>query len=68
MSEVSVISGAGGKLRRGGCTPSELNAAYHDQDQSFMLVEFRDEEMRFQTITRTGAIVDAGTVSRRPPT
>lgn len=62
------VSGAGGKLRRGGCTPSELNAAYYDQDQSFMLVEFLDGEMHFQTISRTGAIVDAGAVPRRPPT
>jgi hypothetical protein len=62
------VSGAGGKLRKGGCTPSALNAAYYDQDRSFMLVEFLGEEMRFQTISRTGAIVDAGTVARRPPT
>ncbi len=59
------ISGAGAQLRKGGCTPTALNAAYFDQDQSFMLVEFGDQDMQFRAISRTGVVVDAGRVVRR---
>jgi hypothetical protein len=31
-----------------------------------MVVEIHAEEMAFQTISRTGRVVDAGTIARRP--
>jgi 3',5'-cyclic AMP phosphodiesterase CpdA len=62
------VSGAGGQLRRGDLRPSEATAASFDQDQTFMLVEVDGGEMRFQARTRTGAIVDSGTIHDKPKT
>jgi Calcineurin-like phosphoesterase len=60
------VSGAAGQLRRGNMRPSpDETAAYFDQDQSFMLVEIAGDEMFFQTISRTGRIVDSGMLRRQ---
>jgi len=58
------VSGAGGSLRKGDLQKSELTAVGYDQDFHFMLVEIDGDEMHFQAVTRTGAVVDAGVVSR----
>ena len=58
------VSGAAGQLRRGNMSPSEQTAAYFDQDQSFMVVEIAGSEMYFEAVSRTGKIVDAGTIMR----
>jgi predicted MPP superfamily phosphohydrolase len=60
------VSGAGGKLRRGGIRWSALTAAAFDQDQSWMLVEVDEWEMHFEAISRTGRTVDAGVILREP--
>ena len=44
--------------------PDDETAAYFDQDQSFMLVEIAGAELYFQSISRTGKVVDSGTISR----
>lgn len=44
---------------------STLTAKGFDTDNSFMLVEIDGDEMRFQTISRTGQTVDEGVVMRR---
>jgi 3',5'-cyclic AMP phosphodiesterase CpdA len=62
------IDGSGGQLRKGDMEPSEMTAASFDQDQTFMLVEIAGDRLFFQTISRTGRIVDSGSVSRRPTT
>jgi hypothetical protein len=59
------VSGAAGQLRRGNMRPSEQTAAYFDQDQSFMLVEVAGAEMFFQSVSRTGRIVDSGVIQRQ---
>jgi len=59
------LAGSGGQLRRGDITPSPLTAAYFDQDQAFITVEIAGDEMRFQTISRTGRVVDSGVIQRR---
>jgi 3',5'-cyclic AMP phosphodiesterase CpdA len=58
------VSGAAGQLRRGNMRPTDQTAAYFDQDYSFMLVEVAGSELYFQSITRTGKVVDSGTISR----
>jgi DNA repair exonuclease SbcCD nuclease subunit len=59
------ITGSGGQLRRGGIRDgSEFMAAGYDQDNVFMLVEIACDTLRFEAITRTGAIVDSGVISR----
>jgi hypothetical protein len=62
------VAGSGGKLRKGDASPSPTSAAAFDQDQAFMLVEIEGDELRFQTISRTGATVDSGLIHRRPTT
>ncbi len=61
------IEGAGGQLRRGDIVRSEFKAAGFDQDQSFMLVEIVGSDLFFQAISRTGQIVDSGTIRRGGP-
>jgi len=62
------VIGNSGKLRKGDLEPSPTTAAGFDQDQAFMLVEIAGDEMRFQTISRTGRVVDSGVIQRRPQT
>jgi hypothetical protein len=65
---VHFIEGSGGRLRKGGLTPSAMTAASFDQDQTFMLVEIAGDEMHFRAISRTGRTVDSGVIRRRPTT
>ena len=58
-------SGAAAKLRRGNLRPGAITARGLDTEYSFMLVEIRGEEARFQTITRQGTRFDAGVFRRR---
>ena len=62
------VQGASGQLRRGDVMPSALTAAAFDQDQSFILVEISGSTMYFETISRTGQVVDQGVIRRRPTT
>jgi 3',5'-cyclic AMP phosphodiesterase CpdA len=59
------VSGAAGQLRKGNMEPSDQTAASFDQDQSFMLVEVAGLDMFFQSISRTGQVVDSGVIHRQ---
>ena len=59
------VSGSAGQLRSGDMRPSDATAASFDADQTFMLVDVDGDDMRFQAKTRTGAVVDSGTIRRR---
>jgi 3',5'-cyclic AMP phosphodiesterase CpdA len=59
------VSGSAGQLRRGDMRPSDATAASFDQDLTFMLVDVDRDDMRFQAKSRTGAVVDSGTIRRR---
>jgi predicted phosphodiesterase len=61
------VSGAAGQLRKGNMAPSDETAASFDRDRSFMVVEVAGAEMFFQAISRTGQIVDSGTIRRQQP-
>jgi hypothetical protein len=60
------VSGAAGQLRKGNMDRSEQTAAAFDQDRSFMAIEIAGAEMYFQSISRTGQIVDSGVIRRQP--
>jgi 3',5'-cyclic AMP phosphodiesterase CpdA len=62
------VSGAGGQLRKGNMDPSDETAASFDRDQSFMAVEVAGSEMYFESISRTGQIVDSGVIRRQTRT
>jgi 3',5'-cyclic AMP phosphodiesterase CpdA len=59
------VSGAAGQLRKGNMEASDQTAASFDQDQSFMLVEVAGLDMFFQSIARTGQVVDSGVIHRQ---
>jgi hypothetical protein len=60
------ISGAGGQLRKGDLHRVDPMAAGYDQDRSFMLVEIDGPTMSFQSISRTGQVVDSGVIPNVP--
>jgi hypothetical protein len=62
------VVGSGGQLRKGDAHIAASTAAAFDQDQAFMLVEIAGDQLLFQTISRTGATVDAGVIAQRPTT
>jgi hypothetical protein len=60
------IQGGAAKLRRGNIREaSPLTARGFDTDRSFTLVEVDGDQLYFETISRTGEIVDSGVVRRR---
>ena len=62
------VTGSGGKLRRGNIDPSSgLTAKGFDRDNAFLAVEISGDELYFNAISRTGEIVDSGTITRRKP-
>jgi 3',5'-cyclic AMP phosphodiesterase CpdA len=60
------VEGSSGQLRKGGVTPTAMSAAAFADDQTFMLVEIAGDTLTFQTISRTGRVVDSGTLPRVP--
>ena len=62
---VYFTSGAAGSVRRGDLRESSYGAAGYDDDLHFMLVEIAGDTLRFEAVSRTGAVVDAGEI-RRP--
>jgi hypothetical protein len=58
------VCGSGGQLRKGDLGRSDITAAGFDQDQTFTLVEVGVDELHFETISRAGAMVDAGVIRR----
>jgi len=58
------VTGSGGKLRQGDLAPSESTAAGFDREQAFVIAEVDADSLFFQTISRTGATVDSGTIPR----
>lgn len=59
------VLGNSGQLRYRDLKPSPEIAAGFDTDRDFMLVEIAGDKLYFQTIARTGQIVDSGMLSRQ---
>lgn len=57
--------GGSAKLREGNITKTDLTAKGFDTDRTFMVVEIAGDRLYFQTVSRTGSLVDAGTIDRR---
>ena len=59
------ILGNSAKLRKDGIMPnSDLTARGFDDDNAFMIAEISGDEMSFQTISRTGTVIDSGKFRR----
>lgn len=60
------VVGSGGKLRSGDIDDDTgLTARGFDRDLAFMAAEIDGDQMFFNTISRTGDIVDSGVITRR---
>jgi len=65
---VYFVVGSGGQLRRGNIDrKSGLSAMGFDTDLAFLAAEIDGDQLFFNTISRTGAVVDAGVIERRKP-
>jgi len=58
-------AGGSAKLRRGDTRANGVTEVGFDTDRSFMLIEIYRDQLYFQTISRTGKVVDKGIVRRR---
>jgi predicted phosphodiesterase len=60
------VTGSGGKLRKGNIDRrSGLSAVGFDTDQVFLAVEIDGDQLYFNAISRTGAVIDSGVIERR---
>ena len=63
---VYFVTGSGGKLRKGDINPrSGLTAVGFDTDLAFLAAEINGDQLYFNAISRTGAIIDSGVIERR---
>lgn len=63
---VYFVVGAGGQLRAGNIDRSSpVLAKGFDTDYSFLVAEISGDEMFFNAIARTGAVIDSGVITRR---
>ncbi len=60
------VLGNSGQLRPHDLAPSKETAKGFDTDLCFEMVEIADDEMYFQTVSRTGETVDSGVIQRQP--
>jgi len=60
------VLGNSGELRVHNLKPSANMQAGFDVDLDFMLVDITGDSFNFQTISRTGQVVDSGTLQRPP--
>ena len=63
------VVGSGGKLRAGNIdSDSGITARGFDRDLSFLVAEIDGDQMFFNAISRTGQVIDSGTIARRQHT
>ena len=58
------IEGSSGELRAGNLRPSAQMIKGFDTDRAFLLIEIAGNELHFQAISRTGQVVDSGTLTK----
>jgi hypothetical protein len=62
------VIGSGGRFRGGDLDKkSALTAKGYDADNAFLLAEINGDTMSFNAISRTGQVVDSGSIARRKP-
>ena len=60
------VEGSSGQLRSGDLRKgSPLTAFGNDTDQTFILMEIEGDNLTFNAINRTGAVIDSGVLTRR---
>jgi hypothetical protein len=62
------VAGSGGQLRAGNIVDtSNISARGFDTDLVFMIAEIFEDQLSFNAISRTGAVIDSGVITRRAP-
>ena len=62
------VAGSGGQLRAGNIVDeSNISARGFDTDLVFMIAEIFEDQLSFNAISRTGAVIDSGVITRRVP-
>ncbi|HKQ85472.1 MAG TPA: metallophosphoesterase [Candidatus Acidoferrales bacterium] len=56
------VEGSAGQLRAGDLRPAPFEATGFDKDRTFMAVEIAGDDMFFETISRSGEMVDSGQI------
>jgi 3',5'-cyclic AMP phosphodiesterase CpdA len=65
---VYFVVGSGGQLRRGNIDRGTgLTASGFDTDRAFLAAEINGDQLFFNAISRTGAVIDSGVIQRRKP-
>src|SRR6266508_2277325 len=60
------VTGAGGKVRHGDVNMrSPFRAMSYDQDNHYLQMVIEDQQINFQTIARSGAVIDRGAITPR---
>lgn len=60
------VCGSGGQMAVGDLDPkSTITAKGYDKDNAFLIAEIIGDQMTFNTISKTGQVVDSGVVTRR---
>lgn len=59
------VEGSSGQLRPDGLRRTVITDLGYDSDRTFMLIEIADDVMYFETLSRSGTVVDSGEL-RRP--
>ena len=60
------VTGAGGKVRPGDVNMgSPFRAMSYDRDNHYMQMVIEDQQINFQTIARSGAVIDRGAIAPR---
>jgi predicted MPP superfamily phosphohydrolase len=58
------VVGSSGSLRKGDLKRTDLTEKGYDSDYVFMMAEIADDNLYFAAITRTGQVVDSGSLPR----
>ena len=61
------VAGGSSKLRKGNIRRTPETAIGFDTDNTFMLCEIDGDRLHFQTVTRTGRVIDSGVFDRTEP-
>jgi len=59
------IVGSSAKLRAGGILKTDITAKGFDSDRAFVVMEIAKDKLYFNTLARSGKVVDSGVLERR---
>jgi hypothetical protein len=60
------VVGSSGQLRKGNLDRSTgFTAVANATEQTFLVAEISDDELRYNAVTRTGKVIDSGVIARR---